>query len=173
MSRRNSASIPRSSTSTRWGSSRKAVYQAVGNLSFTTAARAVWGLVHDARDKARRLMVPVKMNLAPHASGLAFRIDPQGKLVWETEPVPLSADEALEAEREGKKLTTAIHWLGEELAAGSQTSDCVMAAGKELGFSKSTIYRAAAAIKVTMSQGGSGDAKCSIWSVRDKAALTI
>jgi hypothetical protein len=37
-------------------------------------------------------MVPVKMNLAPDATGLAFRIDAQGKLAWETEPVELSAD---------------------------------------------------------------------------------
>jgi len=35
-------------------------------------------------------MVPVKMNLAPDATGLAFRIDAEGKLVWETEPVSLS-----------------------------------------------------------------------------------
>jgi hypothetical protein len=148
------------------GSSRKAVYQAAGNLSFTTAARAVWGLVPDARDKTRRLMVPVKMNLAPETAGLAFRIDPQGRLVWESEAVSLSADEALQDQRAASKHTTVIRWLRELLAAGSQSSECVMAQGKELGFSKSTIYRAAAVLKVAMQQGGAGDAKCSTWSLR-------
>jgi putative DNA primase/helicase len=148
------------------GSSRKAVYQAAGNLSFTTAARAVWGLVPDARDKTRRLMVPVKMNLAPETAGLAFRIDPQGRLVWESEAVSLSADEALQDQRAASKHTTVIRWLRELLAAGSQSSECVMAQGKELGFSKSTIYRAAAVLKVAKQQGGAGDAKCSTWSLR-------
>jgi hypothetical protein len=151
------------------GSSRKAVHSAVGNLSFTTAARAVWGMVHDARDKARRLMVPVKMNLAPDATGLAFRIDPQGKLVWETEPVPLSADEALQEEREASKYLRAECWLREVLTAGSQSSESIMARGKELGCSRSTIYRAAAALNVTMEQGGPGH--CSTWSLGDQLAL--
>jgi hypothetical protein len=151
------------------GSSRKAVHRAVGNLSFTTAARAVWGLVPDPRDKARRLMVPVKMNLAPDATGLAFRIDEQGKLAWETEPVELSADEAMDAERSASKLNRVMDWLREVLAADSQSSEFIMARGKELGFSKSTIYRAAETLTVTIEQGGFSDAKCSIWSLNDQA----
>jgi hypothetical protein len=148
------------------GSSRKAVYQAAGNLSFTTAARAVWGLVHDPRDKTRRLMVPVKMNLAPDTTGLAFRINPRGKLVWESEPVTLTADEALSEEREASKTKRATRWLREVLEAESRSSEWIMARGKVFGFSSSTIYRAAGALNVTMVQGGSGDAKCSIWSLR-------
>jgi hypothetical protein len=148
------------------GSSRKAVYQAAGNLSFTTAARAVWGLVHDPRDKTRRLMVPVKMNLAPDTTGLAFRIGPKGKLEWESEAVTVSADEAMQQARAASKSNMATRWLRETLEAGSQSSESIMAKGKELGFSASTIYRAAAALGVTIEQGGFSDAKCSTWSLR-------
>jgi len=147
------------------GSSRKAVYQAVGNLSFTTAARAVWGLVHDARDKARRLMVPVKMNLAPDATGLAFRIDAEGKLVWETEPVSLSADEALDEEREASKNRGAVCWLLQELAKGSLTGKVVVARGREYGFSASTLRRVRRLAGVTIKREGNGKRRRSIWSL--------
>ena len=150
------------------GSSRKAVYSAVGNLSFTTAARAVWGLVPDPRDKARRLMVPVKMNLAPNAAGLAFRIDVEGKLVWETEPVPLSADEALDEKKLGTKLEAAS-WLFEEVKEGEQRSRDLFRRGtSEMGFSKSTIDRARTLLKLNVRHVGRRGERHTMWSLSDQ-----
>jgi hypothetical protein len=150
------------------GSGRKAVYQAAGNLSFTTAARAVWGLVHDPRDKTRRLMVPVKMNLAPDSTGLAFRIGPKGKLVWETEPVTVSADEALQEKKHAAE-SEAAAWLIEELKDGEQRSrDLLRRATTELGFSKSTIHRARKTLNLTVRHVGSKSERHTMWSFGDE-----
>src|SRR4029078_5264837 len=73
-------------THLRAGGGGEGVYQAAGKLSFNPAARAVWGLVRHPPDPAMRLMVPVKMNLAPDVEGLALRLDEQARVVWQAAP---------------------------------------------------------------------------------------
>src|SRR5690606_14589208 len=72
---------------------------ALGSRAFTGIARAVWHLSRDNENKTRRLLLPGKNNLAPEGNGLAFTIagDP-AVVVWERDPVAMSADDALAKE---------------------------------------------------------------------------
>jgi hypothetical protein len=113
-------------------------------------------------------MVPVKMNLAPDATGLAFRIDAEGKLVWESEPVPLSADEAMEEKKLGTKLEAAS-WLFEEVKEGEQRSRDLFRRGtSEMGFSKSTIDRARTLLKLNVRHVGRRGERHTMWSLSDQ-----
>ena len=49
----------------------------MGSLAYTAAARSVWAVAKDRNDpdQNRRLLVPVKNNLAPDPTGLAFSVD--------------------------------------------------------------------------------------------------
>lgn len=101
---------------------------ALGSRAFTGIARAVWHLTRDAENKARRLLLPGKNNLAREGDGLAFSIigEPP-RIAWEREPVAMSADDALAVEgqnREAKPgpdaeaFDAASHWLRSALAEG-------------------------------------------------------
>jgi hypothetical protein len=70
---------------------------------------------------------------------------------------------------DGKTKRLAHRWLREMLEAGSQSSEYIMAKVKELGFSASTIYRAAAALSVTMEQQGQGNG--STWSLNNQITV--
>src|SRR5690606_36902792 len=50
--------------------SRSGMYRVMGSLGFTAAARAVWGVARDPKDRERRLLLPVKVNLAEDPQGL-------------------------------------------------------------------------------------------------------
>ena len=56
-----------------------AIYRAMGSLAFSAAARAHWGVVADPDNKARRLFLQVKQNLAPDTDGLAYAIEARGR----------------------------------------------------------------------------------------------
>lgn len=72
---------------------------ALGSRAFTGIARAVWHLSRDPENKDRRLLLPGKNNLSREGDGLAFSIGGQpARLIWEEEPVAMSADEGLAAE---------------------------------------------------------------------------
>ena len=97
----------------------------LGSRAFTGIARAVWHLTRDSDE--RRLLLPGKNNLAPEGTGLAFSIAGKpGAVVWERDPVAMSADDALAAENGDKQrskpgpepegLNQATDWLAAELA---------------------------------------------------------
>lgn len=48
-----------------------AIYRAMGSLASIAAARAGWAIVKDQADPGRRLMLPIKNNLASDVGGLA------------------------------------------------------------------------------------------------------
>ncbi|MGE5192151.1 MAG: hypothetical protein ACM3U2_06570, partial [Deltaproteobacteria bacterium] len=78
----------------------------------------------------------VKMNLAPDVEGLGLRIAPEGTVAWDPEPVRLSADRAMEEEKEARKLQKAMDWLQASLANGSQPANEIIQQGRECGISK-------------------------------------
>ena len=49
-----------------------AMYRSIGSIAFTAAARAVWAVTKDRDDPDRRLVLPVKNNLAQDRLGMAY-----------------------------------------------------------------------------------------------------
>ncbi|WP_428939691.1 AAA family ATPase [Fontivita pretiosa] len=131
----------------------------LGSIGFTGIARTVWHLARDPQNKARRLLLPGKNNIAPEGGGLAFTIagDPPA-IDWERDPVDMSADEALAAadgDDEDRKpgpepeaLNSAKGWLATLLAGGEVEAARVRAETAAAGLAWRTVQRAADAIGV-------------------------
>ncbi len=141
----------------RKGTSASADETAMGSRAFTGIARAVWHISRDPNVKTRRLMLPGKNNLAVEGSGLAFTItgQPVGAVVWERDPVRMSADEAMADEnsqasgRDETEQSAAIEWLQSELAdlAEHPVKD-IRAAANEAGIGWRSVQRASAKLRV-------------------------
>jgi hypothetical protein len=140
----------------------KAIYRATGSLAFAAAARAVFAITRDEADPDRRLMLPVKNNLAPDRNGLAFRLTPciddpnYMHVQWEPEPIDGSADEALNpAEDDSRReWQLAAEWLRELLADGPLDSVTVWAKAGEQKFGKSVVRRAKEYLGVRAQKSG-------------------
>lgn len=134
-----------------------AIYRAMGSLAFAAAARAAWMVSKDKDAPSRRLLLPIKNNIAPDMGGLAYRIEPLGvdgcpALTWEPDPVNVSADDALAGDRnEGKgrtELNDAADWLRDLLAHGPRPARDVERDAHDAGHSITTVRRAKASIGV-------------------------
>jgi putative DNA primase/helicase len=129
-----------------------ALHRTIGSLAFTAAARAAWLVAKDPSDAHRRLMLPMKNNLAETGSGLAFTIhskpwDRVPTVAWSAEPVALDADDALNpskepAPRPHPELDDAVRWLQTELAEGAKRSRKVEVAAEAHGIRLITLRRA-------------------------------
>jgi hypothetical protein len=124
----------------------KAVYRAMGSLAFLAAARTCWLVTTDPNDpdSKRRLLTPAKHNVLIEPTGLAFEIV-DGKVVFESEPVTLTADEALSTVStiEPEALNKAKTWLVEQLPQGSAvTAADIFRRADEQGIKKGTLRRA-------------------------------
>ncbi len=145
----------------RKGGGNSADETALGSRAFTGIARAVWHLSRDTENKARRLLLPGKNNIAPEGDGLAFTIQGEpAAIVWEREPVTMSADDALAQENgngggdggrpgpEPEALNAAKEWLGKLLADGEVEAAKVKAETTAAGLAWRTVQRAADALGV-------------------------
>lgn len=135
------------------GSGGKAVYRATGSLAYAAAARSVWMLAEDTDDPQRRLLLPVKCNIAQRVTGLAFTVEGgEGEppfLRWDEALVNLTADEHLarEATRtmgevDDSALTEAVTFVTEQLQGGPVLASELEAAAKAHDISKRTLIRA-------------------------------
>jgi len=129
-----------------------AVYRTSGSLAFTAAPRAVWAIGKDRDDDARRLMMPIKMNLAADSSGLAFRIRGAGSAAyveWEPDPVHGDVEDLLGDQKERKeksqdhsRMEEAKQFLRIELGDGPLASTELRKRATAAGVSKKTLDRA-------------------------------
>ncbi|MBK9129160.1 MAG: AAA family ATPase [Phycisphaerales bacterium] len=139
-----------------------AIYRAMGSLAFAAAARAAWAVTRDRDDPRRRLMLPLKNNLAPDLGGLAYAIEPMGAgghpvLAWERDPVTLSADEALGPDRgDGGATERAAEWLADALADGPQPARELFERAERVGIAARTLKRAKARVRALAVKGGFG-----------------
>src|SRR5262245_4871031 len=95
--------------------STKALHRFIGSIAFTGAPRAAFAVIEDAEHEGRRLFLQAKNNLAREAQGLAFRLEQcqvandivASRIVWEADPVAITANEALAADAAGSETRTA------------------------------------------------------------------
>jgi len=142
-----------------------AVHQAVGSLAYTAAARAVWCLARDPQSPDRRLLLPIKMNLARDVSGLAFTLESDGgvsdgcpRLRWEEDPVNMTADDVLNPDRRPGppplKTEDAQEWLLAALADGPREASELFAEAEADGICKTTLKRAKAELNIQVRKTG-------------------
>ena len=152
----------------RKGLSPVAIYRVTGSLAFTAAARAVYAIVRDPAEKARRLLLPVKCNLSPDSSGLAYRVESvEGVpyLHWEEGRVEQAAD-ALLGEPGGEhhsELEEAADFLRDVLADGPIPAVELQRLAREAGISMRTINRAKRIAGASSRRQG----KIWVWALQD------
>lgn len=143
-----------------------AMYRLTGSLGFVAAARAVWLVVKDSENPGRRLFLPVKNNLAPSGTGLAFTVQPSPNnpdipvIAWEADPVEIHPDDALMAELGGNgshsALQEAVDWLRDILGRGPVRAKEVKERAVEEGIALRTLDRAKAVLQVKARHEGFG-----------------
>lgn len=147
------------------GQTGDALLRVSGSIAFAAAARAAFAVVRDPANHARRLFLPLKNNLASDESGLAFTVEgfrlPSGietsRIVWEPDPVTVTADEALapEVDREERSaVQNAKLFLADLLAEVPVPERRVKAAAAGAGYAWATIRRAKKALGVEAVKGG-------------------
>jgi len=147
-----------------------ALHRTQGSIAFTGAPRAVWGVVKDKENPARRLFLPLKNNLASDTDGLAYSVeswrlegsDPAintSRISWEHEPVTDSADDLMrdtDSAAHGAA-ADAEEFLRDLLCMGWTKTTEIQTAARKAGHSWSTIGRAKAKLRIVAKrQGGIG-----------------
>ena len=108
----------------------KALHRIIGSTAFTAAPRVALAVIEDAENTGRYLMLHAKNNLAPPPQGLAYRLEQTiiesgivaSRVAWETEPVTMTANQAMAADTAGgehrKAAEEAEEFLRDILAEG-------------------------------------------------------
>lgn len=126
-----------------------AIYRTMGSLAFVAASRATWAISKDSDVENKRLLLPVKNNLAPHIGGLAFTIETSADLRaptihWSPEPVTHSIDLAF-ARANGRpddERRRAIEWLRDRLSQGPRAASELKVEADVFGIAGRTLRRA-------------------------------
>jgi len=145
------------------GGQQSALYRVTGSLAFVAAARAVHAVLKDPKDPQRRLILPVKTNLGPDNSGVAYAIGAAGNgapmVEWEPEPVTTTAEEALapsDANEERSEREEAVEWLRGALQHGSRRVSELRKDANGYGIAERTLQRARRAIGAIVEREGFG-----------------
>jgi putative DNA primase/helicase len=143
----------------------KAIHAVTGSLAFVAAARIVFVVVEEP-ETGRRLLLPTKNNLAAMPLGLAYRLEQlhvsqdilASHVIWDCEPVTVSANEALAQDRESAKADDMVReakdFLRHVLANGPRLAKEVTEEAKDAGIAAKTLERARRAIRVKASKDG-------------------
>jgi putative DNA primase/helicase len=145
----------------------KALHAITGSLAFVAAARLVFIAVEEV-DSDRRLLLPVKSNIGRMPPGLGFNLVQArtcsgietSHVVWDSEPVTITANQALHAAsdnaRSDDQLQEAEEFLRSTLALGPVPAKKVERQAEEAGISKRTLRRARAKVGVVAEKSGFG-----------------
>lgn len=135
----------------------KALHRFIGSIAFTAAARFAFAVIEDSENDGRRLFLHVKNNLAAPPQGLAFRLNQKivgepGKaivgsfVVWDSEPVTMTANEALAAEASsGEQRSARLEaedFLRDILSGGPVPQRDIKTAAEGAGLAWATVRRA-------------------------------
>ena len=140
-----------------------ALLRVSGSIAFVAAARAIWGFGPDPDDRTRRIMVPVKNNLAPLGTGLSYQIAANDSgspfIVWDEHPCRVDANEVLGTATEEKReralrRAEAEELLRELLAEGPMPQEKVEDEMKKARISWGTVRRAKAHLHIKARKDG-------------------
>jgi putative DNA primase/helicase len=160
----------------------QALMRVTGSVAFVAAARAAYLVTTDPLEKTRRLLLPIKNNLGPDATGLAFRIEgaivssaagtlETSRACWESEPISMTADEAIQAESASRSMSaveTAKAWLQDALSNGPLAKTELDHLAKEEGIANRTLQRASTMLRIRKVKAGMTDGWR--WSLPPKVA---
>lgn len=128
---------------------RNSLYRAGGSLGFVAAARAVYVVTKDKEKPERRLLVPIKNNIAAENTALAYTVVTGDNnapiIVWESEPVKITADVvlgSLESEEQRSDTDWAVVVLQQVLSVGPKPAKQVFSECKQAGLSPKQVRRA-------------------------------
>lgn len=151
-----------------------AMYRSMGSLAFVAAARMVWAVAKDPEDASKRLVLPVKCNIAPDVSGLSYKVvdtDGAACLAWSPEPIDVPVDDVLTAGSEREAVTEkdeAKEFLRQVLADGPVPSKAIKAeASANGGPSWRTIRRAQVEMGIQPYREGFGKGAVWMWALPD------
>lgn len=144
-----------------------AVRRALGSMAFMAVSRAGWLVLRDPIRPERRLMLPVKNNLANDADGLAYEIEQSNVeqalgeeqvpdasvnngvavVKWSEERLRMRVEEAIAESRRGitkpnRERRQAVVWLQEYLSSGARRTVDVREQAEAQGHSFATLKRA-------------------------------
>jgi hypothetical protein len=155
----------------------KALHRFIGSIAFTGAPRAAFAVIEDAENPGRRLFLLAKTNFAAVPQGLAFRFEQcliegdivASRIVWEAEPVTISADEAIaidgaSGESRSEK-TRAMEILADALSQGTLTAADASQLARDHGISSKVLRSAREALGVEIKRDGFGRGSKSVWSL--------
>jgi putative DNA primase/helicase len=133
----------------------------MGSLAFVAAARASYVVIKDQDNPSRRLMLPVKNNLAKEGSGLAYSVvaaeNGEPVVAWESEPVTTTATEALApAESSDERTDTdwAVAILQDVLADGPKPAAEINKEARSAGIREKALRRAQKKLEVKHIKSG-------------------
>jgi putative DNA primase/helicase len=149
--------------------SAEAMMRISGSLAFVAAARAAYLVAPDPDDKARRLFLPMKNNLGPDVTGLAYRIEAAtiqskagtlhtSRIAWDTTAVSVTADEIMQpgATEKVSAVDEVAEWLRGVLAYGPKPSNDIFEQADAEGFTERTVKRAKKKLGIETAKSGMG-----------------
>lgn len=125
-----------------------ASYRVMGSLAFTAAVRAAYIVTKDQNNPERRLLMPLKNNLAKDHTGLAYsilEINGAPTIVWEDKPVvEITLDEALDSIETNDLTSTdeAIKFLEYLLLSGPLKADEAQKEARKAGIKEKALRSA-------------------------------
>lgn len=150
---------------------------ALSDLAFTGAPRVAFACIEGPEDANHQLFLHAKNNLAAPLQGLGFRLEQTivaegilgSRVFWDTEPVTITANQALavEAARTEKRSAEeeAEEFLRGILADGQVLATDVQEAAKSSLISLATLRRTKRKLKVHVSREGFGPGSKVFWSI--------
>lgn len=123
----------------------RALYRSVGSIDFVAAVRSVMMAGHDPDDRDKCAVAHIKCNLGAMRKPIGYEIGEFG-LAWtgESDLTAERMSELPEKRSANVRRDDAQEFLVEVLKGGAMHSDDVLELGKEMGYSRSTMFRAKA-----------------------------
>ncbi len=149
--------------------SARALYRGSGSIGIIGACRSAWLIAPDLVLPERRVLAPIKNNLAARQPSLAYELVARGTdppvLSW-LGTSPLSADQLLGRTKAGKppwQRESACDFLSACLEDGPRTSREIWAEAQEEGLTEMTLRRAREQLKVRSARVWAGGQRLSYW----------